>query len=286
MNGLCLAGGGIKGICHVGAIKAFEEEGIKFDCISGTSSGSIVASMYAAGLTSDEMYDIFKKYAKEVSKINYIIILKLIYGIIFKRKIIIDGLNKGKKIKNILNKELLKKDIRNISDIKIPLIIPSVNVYDGSIYMFSSLKDNRNYSDDVVNINDIDIGEAVQASCAYPGVFCPVDYKDVKLVDGGVRENIPWKELKEIGAEKVVSIVFESEKKEKININMLDCITKSMGILMHELYNYEIEDIDYLIKVKTKDISLLEVCKLDELYEVGYETIKMKIKEIKKYLNN
>ena len=57
MNGLCLAGGGIKGICHVGAIKAFEEEGIKFDCISGTSSGSIVASMYAAGLTSDEMYD-------------------------------------------------------------------------------------------------------------------------------------------------------------------------------------------------------------------------------------
>ena len=62
--GLSLSGGGIKGIAHVGAIKALEESGIKFDYISGTSSGSIIATLYACGYKTEEIYNIFKKYAK------------------------------------------------------------------------------------------------------------------------------------------------------------------------------------------------------------------------------
>ena len=57
--GLSLAGGGIKGFAHIGAIKALEEAGIYFDYISGTSSGSIVAMLYASGYSTDEIYDIF-----------------------------------------------------------------------------------------------------------------------------------------------------------------------------------------------------------------------------------
>jgi len=63
-------------------------------------------------------------------------------------------------------------------------------------------------------------------------------------------ENTPWKPLKDIGADKIISIVFEEEKKVKRNINILDCITHSMSIMMHELYNYEEEGIDYLLKLK------------------------------------
>ena len=61
-KGLCLAGGGVKGAAHIGAIKALEEANIKFDCVGGTSSGSIVACLYACGFSADEMYKIFKKY--------------------------------------------------------------------------------------------------------------------------------------------------------------------------------------------------------------------------------
>lgn len=50
--GLCFSGGGIKGAAHIGALKAFEEENLKFDCCSGTSSGSIVATLYAIRLYS------------------------------------------------------------------------------------------------------------------------------------------------------------------------------------------------------------------------------------------
>ncbi len=282
--GLCLSGGGIKGAAHIGVIKALEEENIKFDCVSGTSSGSIVASLYAMGYTPEEMLELFKNYGKEISKVDWCIIFKLILGLILKREICVEGLNKGTKIEKIINRSAKKKNIKVISDIKMPLIIPSVNLYDGSIYMFTSQQNERKYSDEVITVNNIDIGKAVEASCSYPGIFCPTNYNNQKLVDGGVRENTPWKELKNIGAEKIISVVFEEKKKEKKNVNMLDCITGSMGIMMHELYNYEIEGIEYLLKIKTDKIWLLDIEKTEELYKIGYEITKKKIKEIKEYL--
>lgn len=282
--GLCLSGGGIKGAAHIGVIKALEEENIKFDCVAGTSSGSIVASLYAMGYTPEEMLELFKNYGKEISKVDWCIIFKLILGLILKREICVEGLNKGTKIEKIINRSAKKKNIKVISDIKMPLIIPSVNLYDGSIYMFTSQQNERKYSDEVITVNNIDIGKAVEASCSYPGIFCPTNYNNQKLVDGGVRENTPWKELKNIGAEKIISVVFEEKKKEKKNVNMLDCITGSMGIMMHELYNYEIEGIEYLLKIKTDKIWLLDIEKTEELYKIGYEITKKKIKEIKEYL--
>ena len=60
--GLALSGGGVKGAAHIGVIKALEEAGIKISSISGTSSGSIVAVLYACGYSSNEIYYIFKKY--------------------------------------------------------------------------------------------------------------------------------------------------------------------------------------------------------------------------------
>ena len=284
--GLCLSGGGIKGVAHIGVIKALEEENIRIDYISGASSGSIVASMYAMGYNSDDMLKMFRRYAKEISKINYKLVFKLIFGLIFNKKICIEGLNDGNKLSEIINNEAIKKNIKLISDIKVPLIIPSVNLYDGSIYLFSSVKNNRKYSDKVVVMNNIEVGKAVQASCSYPGIFCPTNFKDKKLIDGGIRENLPWKELKSMGADKIISVAFEEEKRPKKKVNILDCITGSMGIMMHELYNYEIVGIEYLLKINTKDVWLLEIEKMEELYNLGYKTAKKEMNKIKKYLQN
>ena len=284
--GLCLAGGGIKGAAHIGVIKALEEENIKIDCISGTSSGSIVAAMYAMGYNSNEMIKLFKGYAKEITKVNWKMIFKLIFGLIFERKITIQGLNNGNKLAEIINLQAKQKNIKLMSDIKMPIIIPSVNLYDGSICLFSSIRKDRKYSDEVIIIDDIDVGKAVQSSCAYPGIFSPVQLNNKNLVDGGVRENLPWKELKNIGVDKIISVGFEEEKKSKRKVNILDCITGSMGIMMHELYNYEINGIDYLLKIKTKDTWLLEIDKTDELYDNGYITAKKEMKKIKEYLQN
>ena len=284
--GLCLSGGGVKGAAHIGALKALEEENIKIDCISGTSSGSIVSSLYAMGYTPNEIYLLFKKFGKEISKVDILKIIKLIYGLIFKRKIIIEGLNSGNKLYKIVQEQASKKEIKQIKDIKMPLIIPSVNLYNGEIYLFTSLENNRKYSDEYITLNNIEIGRAVQASCSYPGVFCPVNLKNKKLIDGGVRENTPWKELKELGADKIISIVFEKEEKIKKDVNMIDCIIKAMEIQSHELYNYEVDGLEYILKIKTDLTSLLEIEKINELYKEGYKQTKRNMEKIKSYLYN
>ncbi|HAI17669.1 MAG TPA: patatin, partial [Xanthomarina gelatinilytica] len=59
--GLVLSGGGYRGVAHIGVLKAMEELGIKPDFISGTSAGAIVGSLYAAGCTYNEIFDVFIK---------------------------------------------------------------------------------------------------------------------------------------------------------------------------------------------------------------------------------
>lgn len=279
--GICFAGGGIKGVAHIGALKAFEEENINFEYIAGTSSGSIVATLYAIGYKSDEIYEIFKKYANKINYVEGKNILKLFLGLLFKQKIVINGLNSGKKIEKLISKECSKKNIYNVSQINKKLLIPSVDLCDGKVNIFSSIKNRETYSDKLVYINSIDIGKAVRASCSYPGVFSPVKYQNTFLIDGGIRENVPWRELKECGADKVISIVFSNEIKKKQDVNIFDVVTKSIDILSHELSTYELNGADYLINIKTKDIHLLDKKKMSYLYQLGYIEAKGKINEIK-----
>ncbi len=281
--GICFAGGGVKGAAHIGVLKALEEENIKFDYISGTSSGSIIATLYACGYSSDEIYKLFKKYCKQIKYVDAKNIAKGIYGLIFKRKIVIDGLTNGNKIRKIINMACEQKGIKNINQIKKNLIIPSVDLYDGKLYVFSS-KENRNiYSNDIKYIYDCEIGKVVQASCSYPGVFSPCEYRNTKLIDGGIRENIPWKLTKINGAEKVISVVFEKDINTNRNNekNIINVISNSIDILSYELSNYELAGADYLLKIKTKNIELLDINKIDYLYQIGYEIAKQKINEIK-----
>ena len=275
--GLSLAGGGVKGAAHIGVLKAFEEKNIKIDYISGTSSGSIVSTLYAIGYTPDEIYDIFKKYCKEINYISVGNIFKLIGGLIFKKKILIQGLNNGDKIEKLMTNLCIKKGIKNINQIKMPLVIPSVNLHNGEVYVFSSLQTRGTYNDKTKYINDIDIAKAVRASCSYPGVFSPCKYKDIELIDGGIRENVPWKETKLMGADKVISVVFEEELKKDDYINIIEVVMSAIGILSHELSNYELIGADELIRIKTSHMSLLDSSKIDYLYKLGYNTAKISI---------
>lgn len=281
--GLALAGGGVKGAAHVGVLKALEEENIEVDYIGGTSSGSIVASLYAMGFTADEIYKIFKKYCKKIKYVDFFNIIKAIFGLIFTGTIVIDGLNSGKQIEKLIDHMAHKKGIYNISEIEKNLVIPSVDMCNGEVICFTSIKNvdnnflmrNRDYfSDKVKFVKEISIGKAVRASCSYPIVFSPCSYRDTKLIDGGIRENVPWKELKDIGAEKIISVTFEEKIDKSCCKNLIEVGGRAISLLSRELSNYEMEGADFNLKLKSEKVGLLDMSKIDELYMLGYSEMK------------
>lgn len=207
-------------------------------------------------------------------------ILKLIVGLIFTGQIIIDGLNSGKQIEKLINKIGKEKGISNISQIKKPLVIPSVNLCNGNVICFTSCKMRKANADKIVFVNDINIGQAVRASCSFPVVFSPCQYKGIKLIDGGIRENVPWKELKEMGAEKILNIVFDEEEKNNCDKNLVEVAGRSINLLCRELSNYEMEGADYILKIKSEKVGLLDMKKIDELYELGYKETRKRINKI------
>ena len=283
MRGLCLAGGGIKAAAHIGALKALEEEGIQFDCVSGASSGSIVATMYALGYTSDEMWEMFKNYAKKIKYFEWKNILKLILELLFKRKIVIDGLNSGKVIEKIIKEICSKNQIENINEIKMPLMISMVGLQNGTVYIASSkevrgklLLDNTKY------ITDIPIATAVRASCSFPVVFSPCNYDGIQLIDGGTRENLPWRPLKQIGVDEVIGIAFDTIYCHKDCCqDIIEVATRAMELQGRELAVYEEQGIHHLININLKKVSLLDSSKAEELYKIGYEQTKKQVKELK-----
>lgn len=281
MRGLCLSGGGIKAAAHIGAIKALEEQNIKFDCVSGASSGSIVATMYALGYTSDEMWKMFKEYAPKIKYFEWKRVFILLAGLVCKREIIIDGLNSGKVIENIIEEICNKSKIKNINQIKMPLLISMVGLQNGTVYIASSKEVRNSTLDNIKYITDIPIAKSVRASCSFPVVFSPCKYNGIQLIDGGTRENLPWKELKKIGADEVWGIGFETAfNKNDCCENMIDVAERAINLQGRELANYEKSGIDKMITINLKKVSLLDSSKADKLYKIGYLQTKMKLQNV------
>jgi NTE family protein len=283
-RGLCFSGGGIKIFAHIGALKAIEEENLKFDMVGGTSAGSIMAILYALGYSSDEMYEKVEKYGKKMRYVDIEKILKIISGLLFQGKIIVDGLNTGRVLTKAIKQICKDNNIENMKQLKMPVVIPAVNLQNGEVIVFSSKEVRKNISDETIYVTDAPIDVAVRSSCSYPGVFSPCMYKKSQFVDGGVRENLPWKELKAVGADTVLGIHFGpiAEKTEYYD-NMIEIAVRSMSLMERELSNYEISGIDNLITVRTKKVGLLELDAAKYLYKRGYEDTKIFLKN--KYID-
>lgn len=280
--GLSLSGGGIKGVAHIGALKAFEENNIKFDVVTGTSSGSIIATLYAAGYSSDEMLKIFNKFSKKIKYVDFRNVLKLIFGL-FYGEIAIKGFNSGRVIEKAVNDFCKQKNISNISDFKLPLGIPSVDLYTNTISAFISTNYLAHKSKNINYINDIQIGKAVKASTAFPGIFEPVKFKDNILVDGGLKENTPWKLAKDLGADKVINIIFDTPYKMCKCDNIVQIIESSINVLSREASLCDMIGAECVIHIHTDEgIGLLDMKYTNQLYELGYAATIKKINEIRK----
>ncbi len=179
--GLVLSGGGIKGVAHIGAIKALEEHGIFPTHVAGTSAGAIVGALYAGGVPWTEMLDFFKtvplfrtrRYARK--KPGFIDTEKF-YGEF---------------------KKFFPKD--HFSALEKPLYVTATNLIEGTLKIFST-------------------GELIRpvlASASFPGVFTPMEIEGSHYVDGGVLDNFPVEPLK-MFCDQIIGVYVNPLKKVKI----------------------------------------------------------------------
>ena len=160
--GLVLSGGGARGIAHLGAIKALEEEGIRFDVVSGTSAGALIGALYCYGYSPDEIL-------QRIQKTNF-------YGF----------LRPALNWKGLINIEKASDEIKkhipedNFSSLKKPLFITATQVNKGKAKVFSK-------------------GQLIKpllASSSIPVLFNPVTIRNKQYVDGGITDNLPIKPIK------------------------------------------------------------------------------------------
>lgn len=235
--GIAFGGGGARGFVHLGAIKALEEHGLTFDCISGTSAGSIVGAMLASGKNYNEMFSIAKEIKKKDIKLNKIPLMP----------------SKTDGIENILKENL--GDI-NFEELKIPFSAVAVDL--------KSAKE--------VCISHGNLAKAVAGSCAVPGVFVPVEYGDMLLADGGLQNTIPADVLRFMGCDYVISVDCNKSRLYGTDSpKVIDVITCSIRILMksNAIKGYLYSDI--VIGPETKQFKSTKINDLQSMIEEGYK---------------
>lgn len=277
--GIVLAGGGIRGIAHVGVLKALEDNNIQIDAIAGTSAGSIVATLYAMGYTPNYIYLLFKKYAKDIINIRSKPIINGITKFIRNKKIGITGLNDGIMLEKIYNEISRKKGFKYIGDIRMPLVISAVDVGEAREYIFTNCAFRNDRND--YYITEIEIGKAVRASSSFPAVFCPCEFKNHLFMDGGVLDNLPVEELKRVYNGKIMSVNFEADSVEK-NYDLMDFVMKTLDIAGNKLSEKSLNLSDFVLTVPTDRTGLLDIKKMDKCFDFGYKTAIKNIDKINK----
>jgi NTE family protein len=281
--GLALSGGGVRGAAHVGVLKAFEEYNIVPNYISGTSAGSIIAALYCAGYKASEIERMILSIDKSIIDYDIIGLLKFTIGILLKKKVKIDGFVKGDKLESLIYNLCESKGIVNIGSVKVHLAIPAVDINTSDLILFSSKRMKK--EDGVFYDNKSKISEAVRASISFPGIFKPKIINNRRLVDGGVRDNVPIKVLKDMGADKVIAVNlgYCGEHDEYID-NILEITSQTIDIMAYSIFKFDSKNADYILKPRIYNVKLLEVERIPECIERGYNYTKKIIPDLKRSL--
>lgn len=238
--GIAMSGGGIKGLCHAGVLKALEEHDIKPDIMSGVSSGSVVGALYADGYSPDEIAALFEDISfRKLTKIQ------IPDGGFFR----IDAFEK------FLTKNLRAK---TFEELNIPLRVVATNLDKGQSVVFSSGK----------------LVEAIVASCSIPVLFSPKIIDGVHYVDGGVLKNFPVSTINE-ECEKVIGINASPLVADEYKLNILNVATRSYQFMFKANIIHDKELCDLLIEpVDMGNYDTFDIDKGREIFELGYKTAR------------
>lgn len=278
--GLSLGGGSLRGAAHIGVIKVLDSYNLRPDAIAGTSAGSIVAALYASGLTGNEIENWVltleqkKAFDKAITPCQYPVILA---------KILADFLGYNPKWKHplgLFGGEYLKEEIANytlnrkFSDLDMQTAINAVDLDTGEEVVFTNNKVVQAQIKDISS--DAYLYEAVRASIALPGIFTPYMWQGRRLIDGGVSALNPAKILKRMGIPFVIAVDISLDATESpMPDNFFEVLMRSYDLLNFRK-NYEELRLyaDYTVKAGLKGVNLKEFSMIEDCISFGEKAME------------
>jgi NTE family protein len=216
--GLALGGGAARGFAHIGVIKALEAQGIVPDVVVGTSAGSLVGALYAAGYNGFALH----KLALQMDEATI-----SDWSVPFFAKA--TGVFKGEALQSYVDRTVNRVPIERL---KIPFGAVATDLNSGKAILFQRG----------------DTGMAVRASSAVPGVFQPVRIGEHVYVDGGLVSPVPVRFAREMGADFVIAVNISAQPDVQPSSSTLDVLLQTFAIMGQSINHYELRDADVVIQ--------------------------------------
>lgn len=259
--GIALSGGGIKSFSQLPVFRKLEEDGIKMDAISGTSMGSVIAAFVAAGVDLDtiqeRLIEIEERFFKEKT-----FILPSHKLLPFSKNRLEGGYVDGALLEAKLQEVFDELGISHISDVKIPLAIPSVDIVSGRLVVFVSHPELfKSPNPDWIIVSDVPLALAVRASCSFPIVISAVHFENYKLVDGGIILNLPLPLLDGYKVAKKIAVTMHSVPKMEEQLRFTNTLTRVLDIQRVEMDKLWIKDADVVINIPLDAVQIFDIGK-------------------------
>ena len=268
--GLVLSGGGAKGFAHIGVLKVIEEAGIKIDYIGGTSMGAVIGGLYASGYNATQIDSIFHKINFDELLNDYIprsaksfyekrndesYALSLPFSN-FKVGIP-QALSKGLYNFNLLSR--LTRHVRQVNDfnqLPTPFLCIGTNIETGQ----------------QVLLNKGNLAQAMLASAAFPTLFTPIEIDGQLLIDGGVANNFPVDEVKNLGADLIIGVDVQDGLWDKNQLkNATKILVQITNLHSIEQMKNKIKGTDIYITPDIKNFGVLSFDRGREIIQRGEE---------------
>jgi NTE family protein len=248
--GVALGGGFARGIAHIGVLKVLEEEGIAIECIAGTSVGALIGAAYCSGLSVDELIEVaykvrFTSFARwTLSRFGFATNDRMVAFLT----------------------RLLK--VKTFEELRIPLGVTATefSTGEGELFQTGSL-----------------IGP-VRASCAYPGMFLPVDVDGRWFVDGMLSHPVPTIPVRQMGAERVLAVHLKGQWcSQSAPRHLFDVIGQSFAIAQDRMSDRWRQGADLVIEPDVAGFGYDDFKRAGELLKVGEVAMRRAMPEVRKW---
>ncbi len=282
---LVLSGGGARGAAHIGVLKVLEEQKIVPDFIVGTSMGSIVGGLYAAGYSPQEIEEILvgidwnevffdtvgrqeRTYRRKQDDVPYMIPAKLRFKGL--RPYLPPGVLGGQKLELVLRKLVTRAtDATDFNDLPIPYRAVAMDLGTSA----------------AIVLGQGDLTDSMRASMAIPGAFRPVVIEGRTLVDGGSAANLPVRIAQQLGAQRVIAVNISSPLRTEVEgRSFIGVMTQLSSFLTAGSVSADLERLragDILIQPELGDISFKSFDRAREAVGVGEAAARAKIDELR-----